>query len=51
LVNRLVLENLKHRPVRTLVSALAIGVPVTLVLTLVGVSRGPWTTPCSARAA
>jgi putative ABC transport system permease protein len=40
LVNRLVLENLKHRPVRTLVSALAIGVQVTLMLTLVGVSRG-----------
>jgi len=31
LTNRLVFENLKHRPVRTLVSALAIGVQVTLV--------------------
>jgi putative ABC transport system permease protein len=40
LVNRLVFENLKHRPVRTLVSAVAIGVQVTLVLTLVGLSRG-----------
>ena len=33
-------ENLRSRPVRTLVSALAIGVQVTLVLTLVGLSRG-----------
>ena len=40
MVNRLVVENLKHRPVRTLVSALAIGVQSTLMLTLVGVSRG-----------
>jgi putative ABC transport system permease protein len=40
LVNRLVFENLKHRPVRTLLSAVAIGVQVTMVLTLVGVSRG-----------
>lgn len=40
MVNRLVFENLKHRPVRTLLSALAIGVQVTLMLTLVGVSQG-----------
>ena len=40
LVNRLVLENLKARPLRTMVSALAIGVQVTMVLTLVGLSRG-----------
>ncbi|HLX43850.1 MAG TPA: ABC transporter permease, partial [Bryobacteraceae bacterium] len=40
LVNRLVFENLKHRPVRTLLSALAIGIQVTLMLTLVGVSHG-----------
>lgn len=40
LVNRLVVENLRSRPVRTLVSALAIGVQVTMVLTLVGLSRG-----------
>jgi putative ABC transport system permease protein len=40
LVNRLVLENLKHRPVRTMLSAVAIAVQVTMVLTLVGVSRG-----------
>ena len=40
MVNRLVFENLKHRPVRTLLSAVAIGVGVTLILTLVGVSRG-----------
>ena len=40
LINRLVVENLKSRPVRTLVSALAIGVQVTMVLTLVGLSRG-----------
>jgi putative ABC transport system permease protein len=40
LVNRLVVENLKHRPVRTLLSAVAIGVQVTMILTLVGVSNG-----------
>jgi putative ABC transport system permease protein len=40
LVNQLVFENLKHRPVRTLLSALAIGIQVTLMLTLVGVSHG-----------
>jgi putative ABC transport system permease protein len=40
LINRLVVENLRSRPVRTLVSALAIGVQVTMVLTLAGLSRG-----------
>jgi putative ABC transport system permease protein len=40
LIQRLVFENLKHRPVRTLLSVFAIGVEVTLILTLVGVSRG-----------
>jgi hypothetical protein len=29
LIQRLVVENLKHRPVRTLLSAIAIGVQVT----------------------
>ena len=40
LINKLVVENLKHRPVRTLLSTIAIGVQVTMVLTLVGLSRG-----------
>lgn len=40
LLNKLVLENLKHRPVRTLLSVLAIGVEVTMMLTLVGLSHG-----------
>jgi putative ABC transport system permease protein len=40
LVTRLVFENLKHRPVRTLLSAIAIGVQVTMILTLVGLSEG-----------
>jgi putative ABC transport system permease protein len=40
LIYRLVFENLKHRPVRTLLSVVAIGVGVTMILTLVGVSRG-----------
>ncbi len=39
-INRLVIENLKHRPIRTLLSVVAIGVQVTMVLTLVGLSRG-----------
>jgi putative ABC transport system permease protein len=37
---RLVLENLKHKPMRSLLSVLLIGVPVTLVLSLVGLSHG-----------
>jgi putative ABC transport system permease protein len=37
---KLVFENLKHRPMRSLLSVLLIGVPVTLILTLVGLSRG-----------
>jgi putative ABC transport system permease protein len=40
LINKLVLENLRHRPIRTLLSTIAIGVQVTMVLTLVGVSHG-----------
>ena len=40
MVNRLVFENLKHRPVRTLLSAIMIGVQVTMILTLVGLSNG-----------
>ena len=40
MILRLVFENLKHRPVRTILSAVAIGLQVTMVLTLVGLSRG-----------
>ena len=40
LLNKLALENLRHRPVRTLLSVLAIGVEVTMILTLVGISYG-----------
>jgi putative ABC transport system permease protein len=36
----LVWENIRFRPLRTLLSILLIGVPVMLILTLVGVSRG-----------
>ena len=36
----LVATNLAHRPTRTVLSILLIGVPVTLMLTLVGLSRG-----------
>jgi len=38
LLNRLVFENLRQRPVRTCLSVLAIGVEVTMILTLVGIS-------------
>jgi putative ABC transport system permease protein len=37
---KIVVENLKYRPMRTLLSNLLIGVPVTLILTLVGLSHG-----------
>jgi putative ABC transport system permease protein len=40
LTNKLVFANLRHRPVRTLLSLLAIGVEVTMMLTLVGLSEG-----------
>jgi putative ABC transport system permease protein len=39
-VNKLVVENLKHRPLRTLLSVVAISIQVTMVLTLVGLSDG-----------
>jgi putative ABC transport system permease protein len=37
---KLVLQNLKHKPMRSLLSVLLIGVPVTLILCLVGLSHG-----------
>lgn len=40
MIHRLVFENLKHRPVRTLLSLVLIGAQVTMILALVGVSRG-----------
>jgi putative ABC transport system permease protein len=40
LVNKLVIENLKFRPVRTLLSIVAVGIEVTLMLTIVGLSHG-----------
>jgi putative ABC transport system permease protein len=40
LLNKLIFANLGHRPVRTLLSVLAIAVEVTMILTLVGVSNG-----------
>jgi putative ABC transport system permease protein len=49
LVNKLIVANLGHRPLRTLLSVIAIGVEVTMILTLVGVSYG--TLDASARRA
>jgi putative ABC transport system permease protein len=40
LTNKLVFENLKHRPVRTLLGIVFIGIMVTLILTLVGLKEG-----------
>ena len=40
MTGKLVYENLKHRPMRSLLSILLIGVPVTLILCLVGLSHG-----------
>ena len=37
---KLVLENMKHKPMRSLLSMFLIAVPVTLILCLVGLSRG-----------
>lgn len=40
MINKLVISNIAHRPIRTLLSTLAIGVEVSMILTLVGVSYG-----------
>lgn len=40
MINKLVFENLRHRWVRTLLSALVIGIQVMSILTLIGLSRG-----------
>ncbi len=40
MTSKLVIENLKTKPIRSLLSVLLIAVPVTLILTLVGLSRG-----------
>ncbi|MBV8896413.1 MAG: ABC transporter permease [Acidobacteriaceae bacterium] len=40
MINKLVIENLKHRWVRTLLAALVVGVQVMSILTLIGLSRG-----------
>ena len=40
MTNKLVVENLKHRPIRTLLTIVMISIQVTLVLTLVGLSNG-----------
>lgn len=40
MISTIVRSNVSHRPLRTLLSALLIGIAVTLILTLVGVSRG-----------
>jgi putative ABC transport system permease protein len=39
-VNSLIFANLAHRPLRSFLTILAIGVEVTMILTLVGVSNG-----------
>lgn len=40
MINKLVLANLMHRPIRSLLGVIAIGVVVCMMLTLVGLSRG-----------
>ncbi len=40
MIFKLVWENVRFRPVRTLLSILLIAVPVTLILTLIGLSQG-----------
>jgi putative ABC transport system permease protein len=39
-IGRIILANIFHRPVRTLVSILAVGVEVALVITIVGLTSG-----------
>src|SRR5579875_1042398 len=40
MINKLVFENLKHRWLRTLLSAVLVGFQVMVILTLAGLSRG-----------
>ena len=40
MLNKLVFENLRRRPIRTCLSVAAIGVEVSMILTLVGISYG-----------
>jgi putative ABC transport system permease protein len=40
MINKLVIENLRHRWVRTFLCALVVGVQVMSILTLIGLSRG-----------
>ncbi len=40
MINKLVIENLKHRWVRTLGSAMIVGILVASLITLIGLSRG-----------
>ena len=39
-MNRMIVANLLHRPVRSLISVIAISVEVTLILVIVGFSLG-----------
>ena len=40
MVNRMILANVLHRPVRTIVSVLAVGIEVGMVLLVVGLTTG-----------
>ncbi len=40
MIGRLVVQNLLHRPIRTLLSVIAVAVEVTMILTIVGLSHG-----------
>src|SRR5450755_4051272 len=40
MINKLVVENLKHRWVRTLGSAMIVGILVASIITLIGLSQG-----------
>ncbi len=40
MVNKLIISNILHRPIRTLVSALAVAIEVAMVMLFVGLSHG-----------
>ncbi len=40
MINKLVIENLKYRPMRTALSVVAVGLEVTMILSLVGLCQG-----------
>ena len=51
MMNKMIVANLVHRPIRSLISIVAIALEVTLILLIVGLSVGMLKMPGNARPA